>query len=66
MLLEYKYLAYSTLKVEFGVAVLKRVETEAHITNLAPIYRVPPLLMFGAYIAFPLLKLLACWHDSTN
>jgi hypothetical protein len=62
MVLEYRYIVYSTLEVELGVVVLKTIKTEAHITILAPIYCVPPPLKLGAHNTSSLwLGLLACW-----
>jgi hypothetical protein len=49
------------------MAVLKTIETETHVTIVAPIYRVPLHPMLGAHGASSLwLALLACWRGSSN
>jgi hypothetical protein len=67
IVLGYRYIVFNALEVELGMEILKTVETETHITILAPTYGVPPPPMLGAHDTLSLwLGLLACWQDSPN
>jgi hypothetical protein len=47
--LEYKYIIYNALKVEFDVVILKTVKTDARIIIFVPICCVSSLSMLGAH-----------------